>query len=115
VTCCAAQFLPGGDVLLANAGHCYPLCEGRELELLPALPLGVMPEAAWQETRISLGGASLTFVPDGMIEAVNANGELFGFQRTAAISTRTAEEIAESAKAWGQNDGITVVTVRAGQ
>ena len=39
-------------------------------------------------------------------------GELFGFERTREISGRSAGEIAEAAKAWGQNDDITVVTVR---
>jgi len=28
------------------------------------------------------------------------------------VSTKAAHEIAEAAKAWGQNDDITVVTVR---
>ena len=32
--------------------------------------------------------------------------------RTREISTKSAGEIAEAAKAWGQNDDITVVTVR---
>ena len=37
-------------------------------------------------------------------EAGNVHRELFGFDRT--------QEIAEAAKAWGQNADITVVTVR---
>ena len=39
-------------------------------------------------------------------------GELFGFERTREISETSAAEIAEAAKAWGQNDDITVVAVR---
>jgi phosphoserine phosphatase RsbU/P len=54
----------------------------------------------------------MTFVSDGVIEAANANGELFGFERTREISTKPAKEIASVARAWGQNDDITVVTVR---
>ena len=38
--------------------------------------------------------------------------ELCGFERTREISTKSAQEIAKAAKAWGQNDDITVVTVR---
>lgn len=33
-------------------------------------------------------------------------------ERTAAISTKPANAIAEAAMAWGQNDDITVVTMR---
>ena len=47
-----------------------------------------------------------------MVEAENAQRELFGFDRTREISAQSAREIAEAAKAWGQNDDITVVTVR---
>ena len=42
----------------------------------------------------------------------NMKRELFGFERTREISVKSAQEIAEAAKAWGQNDDITVVTVR---
>ena len=53
-----------------------------------------------------------TFISDGVVEAENTQRELFGFDRTREISTKSAQEIAEAAKAWGQNDDITVVTVR---
>ncbi len=46
------------------------------------------------------------------VEAENAQRELFGFDRTREVSGQSAQEIAEAAKAWGQNDDITVVTVR---
>ena len=48
----------------------------------------------------------------GIAEAANAKGEPFGFDRTREISGKSAQEIADAAKAWGQNDDITVVTVR---
>jgi len=38
--------------------------------------------------------------------------DFLGFDRTREISGHTAQEIAEAAKAWGQNDDISVVTVR---
>ncbi len=37
---------------------------------------------------------------------------LFGFARTREISTLSAEKIVESSRARGQNDNITVVTIR---
>ena len=57
-------------------------------------------------------GEGLMFLSDGVVEAANSAGDLFGFERTREISKKTASEIAEAAKAWGQNDDITVVTVR---
>ena len=57
-------------------------------------------------------GEQFTLVSDGVVEAENANRELFGFERTREISGKSALEIAERAEAWGQNDDITVVTVR---
>ena len=65
------------------------------------------------EPKILIGIAyRLTFVSDGVVEAENAHRELFGFERTRAISGKSAAEIADAAMAWGQNDDITVVTVR---
>jgi len=57
-------------------------------------------------------GERFTFISDGVVEAENAQRELFGFNRTRDISMKAALEIAEAAKGWGQNDDITVVTVR---
>ena len=43
---------------------------------------------------------------------MNARRELFGFDRTREISKSSAGKIVEAARAWGQNDDITVVAVR---
>jgi serine phosphatase RsbU (regulator of sigma subunit) len=48
---------------------------------------------------------------DGVVEARNGAGELFGFDRTAANASLTAEAIAQQAQAFGQDDDITVLTV----
>ncbi len=109
-TCCAALIQPDGETVIANAGHLAPYCDGRELVLEGGLPLGIAAEGEYPETIAR--GERFTFVSDGVVEAENAQRELFGFERTRAISTRPAGEIAETAKAWGQNDDITVVTVR---
>jgi serine phosphatase RsbU (regulator of sigma subunit) len=45
------------------------------------------------------------------VEARNKQGELFGFERTRAISTEPAEKIAQAAQAFGQEDDITVVSL----
>lgn len=44
-------------------------------------------------------GSQVTLVSDGVVEAGNAQRELFGFDRTREISTKSASEIAEAAKA----------------
>jgi serine phosphatase RsbU (regulator of sigma subunit) len=51
---------------------------------------------------------------DGVLEATNPAGELFGFDRTRAISTQSAEEIARHAQQFGQDDDITVLTLVLG-
>jgi hypothetical protein len=46
-----------------------------------------------------------------VVEARNSQVELFGFDRTAGISSRPAEEVARAAQAHGQEDDITVLTL----
>ena len=110
VTCCCARFDTDGTVSVANAGHPAPYCDGREVEVEAGLPLGVVAGVAYEESVVQ--GEQFTFVSDGVVEAENAQRELFGFDRTREISGKSAQEIAEAAKAWGQNDDITVVAVR---
>jgi hypothetical protein len=113
VTCCAALLSLAGEVVVANAGHLAPYKDGIELPVEPELPLGIVAGASYAESRFHLDGAhGLTFLSDGVVEATNTQGQLLGFDRTRDISTRSAPEIAEAARAWGQNDDITVVTVR---
>ena len=110
VTCLIASIGADGRCTIANAGHPFPYSEGREVSVECGLPLGVSAGAVYVETAIA--AAPLTLVSDGVIEAANPKGELFGFDRARDISTRPASEIAEAARAWGQTDDITVVTVR---
>jgi serine phosphatase RsbU (regulator of sigma subunit) len=48
---------------------------------------------------------------DGVVEARDAGGALFGFERTRAICGETADAIAEAALRYGQADDITVLTL----
>jgi serine phosphatase RsbU (regulator of sigma subunit) len=54
----------------------------------------------------------MTFLSDGVLEARAANGELLGFARMAELSVGTAASIAEAAQAFGQDDDITVLTLK---
>ena len=116
VTCCAALLDRDGRIQIANAGHLSPYLGGVELDLPPGLPLGLMDEATYESAIHQIGSTQqLTLLSDGVVEAENAQRELFGFDRTREISGRSAQEIAHAAQAWGQNDDITVVTVRRKQ
>jgi len=111
-TALAAHIRSNGTVTIANAGHLSPYLDGREVELPGALPLGVMSGAPYETIQFHLApGSRLTFYSDGVVEAQNQKGELFGFDRAKDISTQPAAAIAETAKQFGQEDDITVVTV----
>ncbi len=76
------------------------------------LPLGILAENSFAETRYQVAaGDRLIFVSDGVVEATNLRGELYGFARTQAISNQPAHAIAGAARQFGQEDDITVVSV----
>ncbi len=112
VTAIIVRCTPRGELQLASAGNPPPYLAGFELEMAAGLPLGISLDASYATQTAALQeGEQLTLVSDGVVEAENAQRELFGFDRTREISTQSAQEIAEAAKSWGQNDDITVVTV----
>ena len=113
VTCLAARVHADGTVALANAGHLPPYRNGEEIPLPPSLPLGITVDAEYTESSLRLApGESFTFFSDGVVEAQSPTGELFGFERTGLISRRSAQEIADAAQAFGQEDDITVLTLQ---
>ncbi len=112
VTCCAAKVGAAGALAIANAGHLSPYHDGAEVPVTAGLPLGVDPSVEYEENHlVLLAEGSLIFLSDGVVEAQSPTGELFGFDRTRAISTQSAEAIAAAAQAFGQEDDITVLTV----
>jgi hypothetical protein len=112
ITCLCVHIAPDGDVVLANAGHLAPYLNGEEIPVESGLPLGIVTDAEYAETRLMLAaGETLTMMSDGVVEARNAAGELFGFERTQAISSQSAESVAQAAQAFGQEDDITVVSL----
>jgi phosphoserine phosphatase RsbU/P len=112
-TALVASITADGRVTVANAGHLSPYLDGEEIELLGALPLGVAGDARYETTRFWLPpGSRLTFYSDGVVEARDEEGALFGFERGKAISVEPAAEIVAAAKSFGQEDDITVVTIK---
>jgi hypothetical protein len=115
-TCCATHIASDGALTIANAGHLSPYLNGRELALQNALPLAIDPATVYTETQHRLTRSDqLTFLSDGVVEARSVTGELYGFDRTEAISAQSAVSIAQAAQAFSpagqQDDDITVVTI----
>jgi len=112
-TCLILLIGADGKLAFANAGHISPYRNGEELATEGGLPLGLVAESNYAESRLQLfEGDQITLLTDGVVEARNTAGELFGFERTAAISAEPAELIATQAQEFGQDDDITVLTVR---
>jgi len=111
-TCLCARIFPDGTLIVANAGHLSPYRDGRELELKPNLPLGVIAGTTYEQSTFQLErGDRLVFLSDGVVEAMNPQRELFGFDRTRQVSNESARYIAQTAKRFGQTDDITVVSL----
>lgn len=114
-TCMALRFMPGGVVELANAGHLPPYLNGAEMQIEGALPLGILPGITYPALSFRLGpGDSLVLMSDGIAEAQDAHGHLFGFERTEELLRNAASpaEIARAAKEYGQADDILVLRVQ---
>jgi hypothetical protein len=112
-TALAAYITQDGIVTIANAGHLSPYLDGSEVALPGALPLGVEAGGQYEATNLELRPCSrLTFYSDGVVEAQNQEGELFGFERARAISVQSAAAIAAAAVQFGQSDDITVLTIK---
>lgn len=111
-TACCVRIDRDGLCAVANAGHLAPYVDGKEMALPSSLPLGVAENSELAEVTARLDpGHRLVLLSDGVVEARNAQGELFGFERAAKLSTEPAEKVAHAAQAFGQEDDITVLTL----
>jgi serine phosphatase RsbU (regulator of sigma subunit) len=113
----------------ANAGHDLPYVlrgSGGECEELRArgMPLGLMPGMSYEEkeTILNSGEAALLY-SDGLVEAHNPKGEMFGFPRLRALIAEHGEKrsLGDSlleelyyfvGDGWEQEDDITLLTLR---
>lgn len=111
-TCQVAWFGANGELVLANAGHLPPYLNSQEVFVPGGLPLGVLPDITYDEVRLYLHpGDRILIMSDGVVEARQPSGELFGFERVHNLSGQTAFYIADAAKAFGQEDDITILTI----
>jgi ketosteroid isomerase-like protein len=130
VTCFYAILDPGsGRLLYANAGHDLPFlrrCSSEEVEELRArgMPLGLMPGMSYEEGEDFLRERDgVLFYSDGLVEAHDPKGEMFGFPKLRALVANHDGEkslgdfLLEEfhsfvGEGWEQEDDITLVTLR---
>jgi hypothetical protein len=111
-TCLVVRVDANGKLTIANAGHLAPYLNGHELAVHGGMPLGLEATRSYVESTFMLrADEQLTMLTDGVVEARNRQGELYGFDRTALIATHSADAIANLAREFGQEDDITVLTL----
>ena len=89
---------------ISNAGAVQPLfCREGEVETIKAegFPLGMFPNVRYEEFTLSTQpGDSLIFFSDGIVDAQNAEGDMFGNERLLAVvkkyQHKSASKIAEA-------------------
>lgn len=114
-TCVILRLSDDGAVRLAHAGHLPPYLNGCELPMEGALPLGMISGIDFPSQSLHLQpGDELTLLSDGVVEAQDSGGNLFGFDRVHEMMARraSAAELATAAQKFGQADDITVLQVQ---
>ena len=128
VTCFYAILDPkNGSMNYANAGHDLPyLWHGGDCEELRArgMPLGLMAGMSYEQKKIELdAGEGVLFYSDGLVEAHDATGEMFGFPRLRDLIAEHDDKRALGdfllgdlysfvGEGWEQEDDITLLTLR---
>jgi serine phosphatase RsbU (regulator of sigma subunit) len=87
---------------------------GEPVAMEGAPPLGMMSEADFSVMRFRLAESDrLVLISDGIVEATDADGCLFGFERVHQLlhATSCAAEVASAAQSFGQEDNISVISL----
>jgi serine phosphatase RsbU (regulator of sigma subunit) len=130
VTCFYAILEPeSGTLTYANAGHDLPCLrhgDGDAEELRArGMPLGLMAGMGYEEKETILEvGESALFYSDGLVEAHDPEGEMFGFPRLRGLVAEHGDEEERSlgeflleelysfvGEGWEQEDDITLLTL----
>ena len=98
------RLFPGSWFMVLVALLCLPAPRAQNLATSPV-------HSDPRKVDAACFGQQFTLVTDGVVEARDKTGALFGFDRTAALSTQPAEAIAQTAQVFGQEDDITVLTL----
>ena len=113
-TCLVLHITSSGDLTVVNAGHLPPYLNGVELAVAGSLPLGIIPKLELSVARFTLAeGDVLTLMSDGVVEAQDEYGRLFGFDRVERLlqTSITAADLAATAQRFGQEDDILVLRI----
>jgi serine phosphatase RsbU (regulator of sigma subunit) len=129
VTCFYAILYPeNGRLVYANAGHNLPCCRHEEHTVVEldarGMPLGLMPQMNYEEKEtVLVPGEGVLFYTDGLIEAHDPRGEMFGTPRLrnllnghpeggTELSATLMEELERfTGEGWEQEDDITLLTL----
>jgi sigma-B regulation protein RsbU (phosphoserine phosphatase) len=89
-------------------------------------PLGILDEANYEETHLQIGpGDKVIFYTDGIVEAMNKQEEMYGFERLHEVAKSSPAETAEDLMndiirsvsdftgAAPQHDDLTIIVVSA--
>jgi serine phosphatase RsbU (regulator of sigma subunit)/anti-sigma regulatory factor (Ser/Thr protein kinase) len=128
ITCLYVLLDPAsGQFRFANAGHNLPqkTTSSGAVELrATGMPLGLMPGMTYEEKEATLlAGEELLLYSDGLVEAHDPQGEMFGFPRLNELLSTCppdANQIELLMKAlsdftgpdWEQEDDVTFVSIR---
>jgi serine phosphatase RsbU (regulator of sigma subunit)/anti-sigma regulatory factor (Ser/Thr protein kinase) len=128
VTCLYMVLEPAtGHVVFANAGHNLPYvrtADGVVEFRATGMPLGLLPGLTYEEKEADIGpGDSVLLYSDGIIEAHDPDGDMYGFPRlmadmeTELAGTELLDELLErlhafTGRGWEQEDDITMVALR---
>lgn len=128
VTCLYAILDPqAGRLVYANAGHNLPYLrtETGVVELrATGMPLGLMPGMSYEEKEAMVGpGESILLHSDGLVEAHDPTGRMFGFPRlmglvgkhpggAGLLDVLLGELTRFTGPEWEQEDDVTLVSIR---
>jgi serine phosphatase RsbU (regulator of sigma subunit)/anti-sigma regulatory factor (Ser/Thr protein kinase) len=116
-----------GHVVYANAGHNLPYVRtshGVVEFRATGMPLGLMPGMVYEERQADIGpGDNVLLYSDGLVEAHNPTGAMYGFPRLRAdlesdlAGSELIDELLDrlhafTGQGWEQEDDITLVALR---
>jgi sigma-B regulation protein RsbU (phosphoserine phosphatase) len=129
---CGRLHIHSGQLLMANAGHMYPLLKTlRQTLKLPVdggTALGLRDDAGYADVNLRLPADSvLLMYTDGITEAFNASGEQYSEQRLRKFVTRSEmmlpqplgdaliDDVERFSAGTDQSDDITLLLIRYGE
>jgi len=117
---------------MCSAGQTQPIhlaAETGDVHLVETegdtFPLGILEDVEYLDTRMTLkAGDTVVFYTDGIVEAMNASKELYGFERLEAVIENSTdlsaqalldkilEQVNTFAAGADQHDDITVIIIK---